>query len=166
MKGNTGLHHLAKRLQSHTGMFERFLDAGVDINAKNKKGNSPLFIYVKKGMDISDWYTLHYGELSHNDENGFKDSVLKMFQEKNADFLICNEEGTSLLHLLAAKTLDKFTLDGSDYACYRVVQLYKFFMELGLDPMAEDKRQRTSLDVAAASGNEHILKLFDRKPVE
>jgi ankyrin repeat protein len=188
-KGNTGLHHLAKRLQrnagmferfldagvdintrnkkgKHAGMFERFLDAGVDINARNKKGNSPLFIYVKKGIEISDWYTLHRRVLSHNDENWFKDSMLEMFQEKNADFFTCNEEGTSLLHLLAAKTLDDFTLHGSEYACDQVVQLFKFLMALGLDPMSEDKRQRTSLDVAAASGNEHILKLFDRKPVE
>ena len=32
--------------------------------------------------------------------------------------------------------------------------------------MAEDGSQRTSLDVAAACDGEHILKLFERKPME
>jgi ankyrin repeat protein len=36
-------------------------------------------------------------------------------------------------------------------------------MGLGVDPMLEDTQQRTSLDHAAACGNEHILKLFKQK---
>lgn len=35
-------------------------------------------------------------------------------------------------------------------ATWNVVQRFKFLMVLGLDPMAEDARRRTSLDVAAA----------------
>jgi hypothetical protein len=43
---------------------------------------------------------------------------------------------------------------------------FTFLMQLGLDPMAEDAQLRTSLDVAAACGSEHILKIFERKPME
>jgi hypothetical protein len=42
----------------------------------------------------------------------------------------------------------------------------KILMSMGLDPMAEGMQQRTSLDVAAACGSEHILKLFERKPMD
>jgi ankyrin repeat protein len=47
--GDTALHHLAKfyhRLK--TDLFERFIKAGVDINARNKSGETPLFILVKQ----------------------------------------------------------------------------------------------------------------------
>jgi hypothetical protein len=57
-------------------------------------------------------------------------------------------------------------LGRNDAAASEIVERFKVLMKMGLDPMAEDSRQRTSLDIAAACGGEHILKLFERKPME
>ena len=46
------------------------------------------------------------------------------------------------------------------------MERFKFLIGLGLDPIAEDARQRTSLDIAAACGNIQIVKLFKRKLME
>ena len=69
----------------------------------------------------------------------------------------------TLPHLLASKMANDF--DGSQIP-HNIVRRFRILMSRGLDPMAEDARQRTSLDVAAACGKEHILKLFARKPME
>lgn len=165
-KGNTGLHHLAKRLWRHKEIFERFLEAGIDINARNKKGNTPLFMYVKKEIVITGRHAFYREEPSHADKNGFREPIFEMFREKKADFFIYNEEGTSLLHLLASKKgrRNKFShLDNPDNV---IVQRYKFLMEVSLDPIAENKQQRTSLDITAAYRNKHILKLFNHNLIE
>jgi hypothetical protein len=44
-----------------------------------------------------------------------------------------------------------------------VVDCFKFLMEQGLDPMAEDTNLTTALDVAAAYDNKGILELFKRE---
>jgi hypothetical protein len=58
------------------------------------------------------------------------------------------------------------TSEVPNFAYVEIVELFKMLMAKGLDPMVEDARQRTSLDVAAAFGSEHNLKLFERKPME
>jgi ankyrin repeat protein len=73
--GYTGLHHSAKQLGGNRGTFERFLKAGVDINARNKKGNTPIFMYVEQGIIISD----RFYESSHSEDGPFKDSIFDMF---------------------------------------------------------------------------------------
>ncbi|KAJ6098187.1 hypothetical protein N7499_002561 [Penicillium canescens] len=55
--GNTALHYLADELspdperKSHFDLFRKFLAAGVDISAKNRKGETPLFRYVLQSSD-------------------------------------------------------------------------------------------------------------------
>ena len=43
------------------------------------------------------------------------------------------------------------------------VRIFRYLMERGLDPMLEDGEQRSSLDVAMASGSVGILEIFKRE---
>ncbi|KAJ5591628.1 uncharacterized protein N7459_001997 [Penicillium hispanicum] len=159
--GNTGLHHLAGKAATAgkaNDLLNQFMQAGVDINSRNNKGDTPLFKYVQRGF--SSRYALL--ELEKGDQT--KDPIFDLFKSLGADFFARNDMGSSLLHELAAKKVRSTfgRKDGAD----GVVARFKLLMEMGLDPMAEDARQRTSLDVAAACDGEHILKLFERKPME
>jgi ankyrin repeat protein len=80
--GNTALHLLAPRLPTRepedmdsTSYFQRFLDLGVPIDARNDRGETPLFEYVASG-DINS-----YGK------------YLSLFAETGADIQARNNEG-------------------------------------------------------------------------
>ncbi|KAJ5435417.1 hypothetical protein N7445_006302 [Penicillium cf. griseofulvum] len=133
--GDTALHHLAKHLRENQlqAHFKRFLEADVDINSRNCQGDTPLFKYIENGVPE------HFEK-----EDDLTETIFGMFEEARVDFFAPNNAGSSLLHLLASKR--------------KVAGM--ILMSRGLDPMLEDARQRTSLDVAAVCGSEHIIKLF------
>jgi len=154
-QGNTPLHHFASHLcSSHASdewlpRFEKFLSLGLDINEKNNIGETPLFNYfaaTEKGVPA-----LRGNQSAHRE-------YFMPFEKANADLFVTNNEGETLLHLSAKKSSHRYhhgrisdTLD-----------TFKFLIEKGVDPMAEDKYQRTALDVAAAYNNDAILSLFKR----
>jgi hypothetical protein len=43
------------------------------------------------------------------------------------------------------------------------VGYFRYLIEKGVDPLVEDRRQRTAVDVAAANGNGGVLGMFQRK---
>lgn len=156
------LYHLARAQEPlrENSIFIRFLDLGVDINAKNNEGNTPLLEYIDKGFNRqANWM---WGKSADEE---FEDPCFKIFRSAGADFFAVNNAGSSLLHILAGKKVSK-RFGRNEDAASKIVHVFKVLMEMGLDPMAEDSRQRTSLDIAAACGGEHILKLFERKLME
>ena len=91
--------------------------------------------------------------------------ILEFFRDAGADFFTRENAGSSLLQILASTkiAIGFYAKEESE----GIVPRFIFLMNLGLDPMAEDLQQRTSLDVAAAAcGSEHILKLFKQNPME
>jgi ankyrin repeat protein len=156
------LYRLARKQDplEDNSIFKRFLDLGVDINARNSKGNTPLLEYIDKGFNPQAIWMC-----SINADEEFEDSCFRIFKNAGADFFAVNNAGSSLLHILAGKKVN-LRLGRNDAAASEIVERFKVLMKMGLDPMAEDSRQRTSLDIAAACGGEHILKLFERKPME
>ncbi|KAJ5468748.1 hypothetical protein N7475_006500 [Penicillium sp. IBT 31633x] len=159
--GDTVLHHLAgclkqKEIQNY---FTRFVDAGLDINFCNNQGSTPLFMYIENSVVPPSSYEHTVDE----EEDNHTETVFDFFEERGADFFARNDSGSSLLHLLASK---KENNSHGPQIPHNVVRRFKILMSRGLDPMAEDARQRTSLDVAAACGSEHILKLFARGSME
>ena len=70
------------------------------------------------------------------------------------DFFAVNEKGETLLHVVAGNVTTFWR---------HQVPRFRFLMEKGLDPVAEDGSQRTPLDVAAGVGANDILELFRRK---
>ncbi|CEJ61615.1 hypothetical protein PMG11_10145 [Penicillium brasilianum] len=163
-KGNTALHFLATNPHVHKARIQQLLELGLDLNARNKKGYTPLSRYYAHS-------SLRYGNsFWGNDVTARSDNdFMVFFKDRGADFFALNNMGTSLVHVVAGREIS----DGVLYLEERLkepmknhVRWFKFLMDMGLDPMLEDAQQRTSLDVAAACGNEHILKLFNQRPTE
>ena len=126
-----------------TSYLQRFLDLGVPIDARNDRGETPLFEYVASG-DINSY-----------------EKYLSLFTEAGADIQARNNEGQTPLHVLAPR----------EPMCMRMpegeeepqVGYFRYLMEKGVDPTVEDRRQRTAVDVAAAKWNGGILGMFQRK---
>ncbi|KAJ5784770.1 uncharacterized protein N7503_009982 [Penicillium pulvis] len=165
--GNTALHVFAKDPLTYKKRIEQFRGLGVDINARNKKGDSPLFEYIAHGPLGGGFWM---GFIKEANEKLDDIHHLRFFKEAGADFFVLNNVGSSLLHVLAGRIIRPRGITRSEEAMAvpieKVVSWFKFLTGLGLDPMLEDAQQRTCLDVAAACGNEHILKLFQETPPE
>ncbi|CAI7632375.1 unnamed protein product [Penicillium pancosmium] len=160
-EGYTGLHYLARSIQKSEckDMFRKFLDIGVDINSRNNEGETPLFRYIANtGLGGG----LQSLELAETLASELTEPCFDFFRENGADFFARNKGGSSLLHLLASFECASWV---REVLSSIIVGRFKALMSLGLDPMVEDLQQRTSLDIAAACGNEAILKLFEQKPL-
>ncbi|KAF5858072.1 hypothetical protein ETB97_004915 [Aspergillus alliaceus] len=159
--GNPVLHHLAIAIQKdrvgHTAsIIDSFLRLGVDINAKNKAGESPLFSYVGAGSYETSLPVSSYSRKADG-------AVIKSFLEGGANLLTQNNEGENLLHVAAKLQCSHVGFPSIFAGDERYVDPFKYLMELGLDPFQEDNKQRTTVDVAAAYGNEAILALSQKK---
>ncbi|KAJ6024580.1 hypothetical protein N7540_005377 [Penicillium herquei] len=164
--GQTGLHHIAKfKLKWEEKLFQRFLQAGVDINSRNNKGKTPLFQLMRTGNN-----TICYLD---EDDPTYKSKSFDFFLESGADIFAKSHNGSTLLHVIAGDKLE--TREPAGYprpdeqegvAQREGVARFKKLMDMGLDPMTEDGRQRTSVDFAAACENEPILKLFKKEAME
>ncbi|KAJ4179680.1 hypothetical protein NW767_014571 [Fusarium falciforme] len=140
--GDNVLHVLAQKLESakQRALFQDLVGRGVDVNARNTKGETPLFAFcnreMKKGIGLHD----------KNEEPLEKDAGL-MLNKLGADFFARDSRGRGLLHVAASGNVVRF----------------KELMDLGLDVMLEDNSQQTAIDVAAACGNKKVLELFEKK---
>jgi ankyrin repeat protein len=163
--GDTALHFLATQPITNKVRMQQFLDLGLHMNSCNKLGNTPLVRYLAHGSlrrGCMFWPMAETGVRGDNDG-------LLFFKDIGADFFAIDNFGTSLLHVVAGREVGSSSFHCEDELkapTENLVQWFKFLMDMGLDPMLEDAQQRTPLDVAAACGNEHILKLFKQKPIE
>lgn len=128
----------------YSKLYQRFIDAGCDCEARDNQGNTPLFPYVAA--------VKYYSELETPNPPDPKDQR-KMFAEH--DIHAVNNEGDTLLHDVARREDSYESPDDG-------LELFKLLVELGLDPTKENNIQVTALDVAAACGNEDILALYAR----
>lgn len=133
-----------------TQLYQRFVEAGCDRNARDNLGNTPLFPYV--------------AEVKHRSEvmptvPPAREDVKRMFEQH--DVFAVNDEGDTLLHVVAARKDDQ----GSDEqgSVEDSVMLFRELMERGLDPRRENKRGLSALDVAAVCEKDELLGLFERK---
>ena len=161
--GATALHHIATQwLQVHAPhrrsrnfechkpefyegserLWQKFSDLGGDINARDNEGCTPLFSYLASPVQR---------DYRDKDENNccHVGSLDKFFA--NADLNARNSDGETAMHVIARRE-KTYKLHDS--------KLFEFVVGKGLDPLIEDKRGRSSLDVAAACGQKEILNLF------
>ena len=163
--GNNALFYLSSKVASGSdkarNLLKRFLDLGISINSRNKLGETPLFWFIKAcpSGKKSNFY-INVDE-DVDEEETYK-TLLPWYTNVGASISDCDGTGQTLLHVVAAKQYNENfnAIDGDQGG--RTLALFKHLMDLGLDPMAEDAQQRTSLDVAAACGNERVLKLFEK----
>lgn len=168
--GQTALHYLTPRLMQYSSvdgqdrlqepyrdeksphafpqfpsLYQRFVDAGCDRNARDDAGNTPLFAYVATVKCYGGGYFRSIPPDPKDQRQIFADH----------DILATNEEGNSLLHVVAERDIDECMPDDG-------VNLFKMLVDLGLDPRAENKNHITPLDVAATYDNHRVLALFTR----
>ena len=155
--GDSVLHTLATSLAPKEALelFEVLVKKGVDINGRNKRGESPLFIFCNRPKgdprSHSSYYDFDSKSESDDDQDEFKKypecQAYFMMERLGADFFATDARGRGLLQVAAGGP----------------AELFKKLMEKGLDPMLEDEAQQTAIDVAAACANTDILELFEKK---
>lgn len=135
--GNTVLHHLASLLGSNDSKSQRnklgeAQGVGLDINARNNDGDTPLSRYI---LSLGGNFMSSLREPAHQ-------KTVQRFQDAGADFFTRNNAGETLLHLVARlRTLDLPLYGNRDTD----QESFTFLMGMGLDPFLEDNQQRTSL---------------------
>ncbi|KAH7419632.1 ankyrin repeat-containing domain protein [Cadophora sp. MPI-SDFR-AT-0126] len=131
---NNPLHHLAcANFPDHISKqqwLNEFLELGVPIDEKNNLGQTPLFKFFTGFPTVK----------SESQE------PFSSFLKGGADIFTRNNEGETLLHVMAKKVNHTSCFDfyvfgrGGPNA-----DGFKFLMNMGLDPMAEDKDHKTPL---------------------
>ncbi|KAL7930665.1 ankyrin repeat-containing domain protein [Trichoderma chlorosporum] len=81
----------------------------------------------------------------------FEQEQLAFYEEAGADFMVRNYAGETLLHTLASSSFQRGY--GGRNKDDITIARFKFLVSKGLDPLAEDGRQRTAIDVAVACDN-------------
>ncbi|KAK3326714.1 ankyrin repeat-containing domain protein [Apodospora peruviana] len=139
--GNNALHCISKVLSDNPhvhALFSRLLGMGVDINGRNARGETPLACFFEAAASDR-----------RRDFGRFGDDVWKLFEDAGADVAARDNKGRTLMHVVA----------GGEHGS---ALMFGTLLEHGLDPMIQDDKELTSLDVAAACGKEKILALFEK----
>jgi ankyrin repeat protein len=127
-EGNTVVHHIAGGLNADTRLwaqFRQFLEQGLEINARNHDGETPVFKYIR----------------SLRCRESLRGPVFDGLVASGTDVFVRNQEGESLLHIVAK--LPCSSAHGLCRGKEKFAESFSYLMELGLDPAQEDKNQRT-----------------------
>ncbi|KAM0229824.1 hypothetical protein ACHAPO_009716 [Fusarium lateritium] len=175
-EGNTPLHLLLKQDwtvsvddnnnlvwdDTNERLVNLCLSRGADINARNEAGETPVFSYFGgSGIEVIPAHKepcktvkdlrarIVYGRaLRVKVKVEQEPNLWALLDEFGVDWTVVNNEGQSLLHVVAA--------DGTAKK-----QRFQFLMGKGLDAFAENNTHQTALDVAATNRSKDILSLFN-----
>jgi ankyrin repeat protein len=157
--GNTALHLLGKYLAENSRnpnnpaepreLFKHFLSLGLPINGRNHKDETALLCFIA----FIESTKFNYPPTS-KEEN--QSNALQLFIDAGADLSVVTHGNNTLLHIVAAISLDEEVEEDHKL----MVSRFKWLMEQGLDPMTENDENQTCLDVANIKGNQCILDLF------
>lgn len=163
--GNTCLHILAFRIYTSASvraLFSKLVEMGLDINAQNIYGETPVF-------NLNRNITATRQALSASPLPLTALEAVSFFENMGADLFATNSAGQGLLHIAAKETVELAKNPHQAYPCRadkgmegeKSIARFEALLQKGLDPMMEDGMKRTCLDVAAACGKESLLKLFE-----
>ncbi|EGR51086.1 uncharacterized protein TRIREDRAFT_104180 [Trichoderma reesei QM6a] len=141
--GDTLLHILGRGLAIATlrALFETLVNRGLDINARNNRGETALFSFYSCPKTNAN------AQYFPEPDRPSGEHTTALLEKLGGDFLARDARGRGLLHVAAGGDVERF----------------RELMELGLDVMAEDNAQQTAIDAAAACGNRDILEIFEKK---
>ncbi|KAH0491001.1 hypothetical protein TgHK011_002447 [Trichoderma gracile] len=141
--GDTLLHILGRGLAiaALRTLFETLVNRGLDINARNNRGETALFSFY--GCPKTNANARYFAEPDRPSGEHTTALLVKL----GGNFSARDERGRGLLHVAAGGDVERF----------------RELMDLGLDVMAEDHAQQTAIDAAAACGNREILEIFEKK---
>ncbi|PVH97376.1 ankyrin [Periconia macrospinosa] len=121
-------------------LFTTLLEHGLDINARNSLGQTPVFNAGRQ--------THNYKSRSYKHRWLITSDVIPFFDSAGADLFVTDKCGRGLLHHQAR-------LDDTE--------VFRALLSRGLDPALEDAERRTPLDIAAVYDSKYILGLFSKK---
>lgn len=137
-------------LDQYLTLWREFLAGGCRINDSDNAGNTPLLAYLlsadrgtPRGASKGTCHVDHYNDFFP--------------AESGVDVFAANHDGETALHVIARRVKANFTQPGHDKA------LFQMMMGKGLDPLKEDARGRSALDVASACEKDDIVALLRRK---
>ncbi|KAL7954609.1 ankyrin repeat-containing domain protein [Trichoderma compactum] len=90
----------------------------------------------------------------------FEQEQMTFYEEAGADFMVRNNARETLLHTLAGSSFQS-SYGGRSKDDITIAR-FKFLVAKGLDPLAEDGRQRTAIDIAVACDNKGFLDFFKK----
>ncbi|KAH8648295.1 ankyrin repeat-containing domain protein [Tricladium varicosporioides] len=148
-KGSWGRDHGPGFYSDALILWKMFLSLGGSINVRDKEGSPPLFYYLsspqRNDYDEPEDSCCHLENL---------DAYFSEEVAKNLDWHAKNNDGENALHVIARRAKNQQTKPKHDK------MLFQFFMSKGLNPLEEDGKGRSSLDIAAACEQKGILELF------
>ncbi|KAK8099138.1 ankyrin repeat-containing protein [Apiospora kogelbergensis] len=174
-QGDTALHHCARHMTGRkhiaapaSDLFRLFLGKGVNINARNRHGETPLHAFMvsgwewrpeARGASVCSEPTVFDGKEGEKREGKVvmhtDAAVLALFRDAQADWRCVDDEGSSLLHVVASCRHERGVRG------YELAETFEMLRrDFGLDPRLEDRRLRTPVDVAVARGWHDIVHLF------
>ncbi|KAH7242547.1 ankyrin repeat-containing domain protein [Fusarium tricinctum] len=130
-------------------IWRKFLAQGGSINAPDHDGNTPLHAYFSM-LDPKSWK--EKAETCHMDHY---DTLFP--KESDVDVFVANNVGETVLHTIASRAHSDCTVKGHDK------ELFVMMMNKGLDPLREDDKGRSALDIASACDKDDTVGLFGRK---
>ncbi|KAF2746450.1 ankyrin [Sporormia fimetaria CBS 119925] len=166
--GNNALHILSPGLfptQATRDLFAKLATThGVAINAQNLLGLAPAVGAFSQptsanytstaNRDLFPRLEMDFEPFAPDKARAFIKDVCKFLTDLGADLQILDHEGRGLLHHVGG--------GASNYWFFYRKTYFQALMEIGFDPFAEDKRQRTAVDVAVANGDREVLALFGK----
>ncbi|PMD29241.1 ankyrin [Hyaloscypha variabilis F] len=160
-KDTWGREHRPEYYTGALALWKKFLALGGSINVRDNQGAPPLFYFLSS---------------AERDEYGAPDDwcchltyFAQYFSEdvvQGVDFAAKNKHDENALHVISKreKSEKAYRKKGHggehDHVPTHDKELYQFFVRKGLNPLEEDEKGRSSLDVAAACEQKGILELF------
>ncbi|KXJ87825.1 ankyrin repeat-containing domain protein [Microdochium bolleyi] len=131
---------------------------GVDINAPNKAGETPIFRYLRSGTARCADYQLYDARRKTprpEEVAKWHVAVLDFFDALGADWGVRCSAGSG-------KTLMHAAVEGHSWSRGpgETAARVKYLIGKGVDPGAEDHSHKTALDYAATLGASDVLELF------
>ncbi len=169
--GLTALHHIANQWQATRrppgapgrldvdlpadyldrclALWQKFIAEGGSINTPDNVGNTPLHVYLlSRDKDVSSTSSSMPCHLEH---------YVRLFPpSSNVDIFSVNHEGETCLHLIARREHTYYTRPGHDKA------LFEAMLAKGLDPLQEDTKGRSALDIASSCEKDDIVATLAR----
>jgi ankyrin repeat protein len=131
-------------------LWKRFLVEGGSINCVDSSGNTPMHLFMRSMMrDCGRYKREEEVECCHV---AFYEKLFPA--DSGADVFAVNKDGESMLHVVSGS--------GNANSAHDKL-LFEALVQKGLDPLREDARGRSSLDVASACQKDEIVELLGRK---
>ena len=133
-------------------LWNRFLAQGGSINAADKEGNRPLHLYLLSSDHETNSHSEDEPTACHL---ALYDKLLP--SNSGVDVFAVSNEGETMFHVTARRTAPYYAQEGHNK------KVFFALVAKGLDPLQEDAKGRSALDVASACEKDDVVAALGRK---